>query len=282
MSFVPFILFLMLCFGCQNQPKHSPPNITAYYGAQEAYQGPKDEVRLLNSFPKGLYWVQRVEGLGSFYLENDGSYDYIKGFLRAGKPWEEHLVEVMERYITPGSTVLDIGAHIGTHTLTLSKFAGKAGKVYAFEPQMKIYSELTHNLMLNGCTNTTAYRCALGDAVKSIEMCPATAENEGGTPIGVGGDHAEMVTLDSLNLEGISFIKLDVENVEYEVLLGARETLRKCRPYILIEIMGNYEYECEDRDEIQRKTHELLGQYGYTLTYIKGWDWLATPIEKAR
>jgi len=274
----------LLCLGCQNQHRSSAvfSKIMAFDGSRQSYLGPQGEVCLFNSFPKNLYWVHHIEGLGSFYIDNDGSSDNIKNFLRSGQLWEGHLVEIMRQNIPPGSTVLDIGAHIGTHTVSLSKLVGNKGKVIAFEPQIKIYSELTHNLMLNNCSNVMAYRCALGDEMTTIEMCPVTPGNEGGTPIGSGGDHAEMITLDSLKLNDVSFIKLDVANSEYQVLLGAKRMLLENRPIILLEIMGNDDYEWQDRNEIERKTHELLREYGYVLNHIYRFDWLAIPVEKAQ
>ena len=158
---------------------------------------------------------------------------------------------------------------------------GNEGRVIAFEPQIKLYSELVMNMLLNKCQNVIAYRCALGDMIKSIEMSPSVAGNEGGTPIGRGGDIAEMITLDSLNLDNVSFIKIDVENFEYEVLFGAEQTIRRNRPYMIIEIMGNVYSPIPNREELVQKTIRMVEQMGYSLKYIDGsWsDWLATPLE---
>lgn len=278
-KFLVLSLFIALMTGCNHRENEAslPPSITTFDASTETLQGPSDEIRLINAFPFHLYDIHNVAGQGSFYLDRDGR-DYIKDLLKRGVHWESYLVDTMIRHVRHGTTVLDIGAHIGTHTTLLSKLVGESGKVIAFEPQMKIYTELTQNLKLNKRQNVLAMRCALGEQQAKVEMCPSTTENEGGTPIGNGGDPVQMMRLDDLHLSGVSFIKIDVENSEYQVLLGAKETLMRNRPAILIEIMGNYESELDDREGLAEKTLELLKSYGYSVNHLSGWDWLATPL----
>lgn len=278
---VVFILGILGVTACKNSEsnKHDLEKITIFRGSLDSVVGPKDEIALLNRFPRILYKIYSIDGLGAFYIDN--RFDIIKNELRAGHIWEGNFIELMKQYVKPGTTAIDIGAHIGTHTISMSKFVGNEGRVVAFEPQIKLYSELVMNMLLNNCQNVIAYRCALGDMFKRIEMSPSMAGNEGGTPIGKGGDIAEMITLDSLNLENVSFIKIDVENFEYEVLVGAEQTIRKNRPYIILEIMGNVYTPNPNRTELVHKTLKMVEQLGYSLKYIEGsWsDWLATPLE---
>ena len=49
------------------------------------------------------------------------------------------------------------------------------------------------------------------------------------------GIETQVITLDSLGLEKCSFMKVDVEGMEMEVLEGARETIARCRPYLFLE-----------------------------------------------
>ncbi len=254
--------------------------ITVFSGNLDSVAGPANEVALLRSFPKALYKIYNIDSLGSFYI--DSRSDMIKNELREGRKWEGVFTALMKQHIKPGTTVIDIGAHIGTLTLSMSKLVGDQGRVIAFEPQIKLYSELVMNMILNQCKNVTAYRCAVGDAIKTIEMNPSVPGNEGATSIGKGGDAAEMITLDSLHLENVSFIKIDVENFEYEVLLGAEQTIRKNRPYMILEIMGNTFNPNPSREELVHRTLHKIEEMGYTLQYIDGsWsDWVAIPLEK--
>lgn len=273
------ILILSFCYSCSSPQDNKVINdsFAIFDSATQSYQGPVDEIAVLDFFPAVNYKIYKINGLGSFYI--DGIRDTIKNYLRDGNIWESHLQEIMQKYIKPGSTVIDIGAHMGSHTVFMSKIAGNQGQVIAFEPQNKLFSELVMNLKLNECRNVTVCRCAIGQHISQIQMEPASPGNEGGTLIGSGGDIAQMITLDSLKLKNVSFIKIDVENFEEEVLQGAITTIDKNRPYILIEIMGNYNNNIPDRDAKTKKVISLLEGMRYSVRHINGCDWLAIPLK---
>ena len=251
--------------------------ITTYHRSIENMVGDPEQIDSITHFPYFLYKKHEVAGVGQFYL--DSRVDIIKNVLRAGNVWEPEIIALLEQHIKPGSSVLDIGAHIGAHTLTMSRLVGTAGKVYAFEPQKKLFTELVMNLDLNACVNVTAMRCAVGAEHGEVEMAPPVADNEGGTAIGAGGDSAPMMPIDALELDNLSLIKIDVENFEYQVLMGAEATIKRNLPYLIIEIMGNVYEPILDRQEKIQKTFHYLQALGYTLKYIEGsWsDWLAIP-----
>lgn len=199
-----------------------------------------DEAELaayLEAFPRDQYQIADVAGVGRFWL--DPQPDVVKGYLRAGKPWEPHVVALLREHVRPGTTALDVGAYVGAHAVTMAKLVGPEGRVYAFEPQKKIYRELRQNLALNGLANAVALRFALGAAPGVIEMDAPRPGNVGGTAIGSGGDRAELRTLDSFGFRNVSVVKIDVEGFEGPVIDGARETLSRCKPVIILEILGH-------------------------------------------
>lgn len=270
-----------LLFSCTaSEDERSMDTFAVFESASDTLKGPEDEVAILEVFPSKQYQIYHVEGVGSFYLDN--IYDTIKNHLRKGQIWEQHLIELMQKYIKPGTTAVDIGAHIGTHTVTMSKLVGKNGNVIAIEPQMKIFTELMMNLKLNGCSNVIACRCVIGPTFEQIHLDPSPQGNEGGTMIGSGGDPAQMIPLDSFHLKNISFIKIDTENFEEEVLEGAKETIQKNRPYILIEIMGNWNKHVPDREEKTQKVLKKLESMGYAMRLIYDVDWLAIPLKNVQ
>ncbi len=231
----------------------------------------------LAAWPEAIYKQYRVDSLGVFYVDN--VHDLIKAWLVRGLLWEKHLEELFPRYVKPGSTVIDAGAHIGTHTLALAKLAGPEGRVYAFEPQRKIFRELVYNMRLNGVSNVVPLRFALGDSAGVIEMARATLGNEGATPVGLGGDQAELRSLDSFGFRNVSFMKIDVEGFEDHVLDGARETVQRNRPVILIEIQGGQRYESAS-SEMRAKidgTRARLAAMGYKVERVHDHDYLAIP-----
>ena len=206
--------------------------------------------------------------------------DYIKGKLCNGEIWELWNYRLLNQYIVPGSTVIDVGAHIGTHTIVMSHKVGANGRVYAFEPQRKIFREFVYNLRLNQIENAVSLRYAIGSEAGIVEMNPAWSKNEGGTAIGKGGDKAELRTIDSFCFSNVSLIKIDVEGHEDHVLDGSRKTIRAFQPVIMIEIAGGE----HDLDKAPPKTKKHVKQIlrklqksGYTAKKTVIIDFLAIP-----
>jgi FkbM family methyltransferase len=241
----------------------------------------REEIRrYLNAFPLADYQRYDVPDVGSFFVDDPA--DMIKQVIVAGDKWERHSFDLLAEHIVPGSVVVEVGAHIGTHTVRIGQLAGPWGRVYAFEPQRKIYRELHHNLALNGLTNVVALRMAIGSgATRVIEMNPTTPGNEGGTGVGAGGDAAELRSLDSFGFERVSVLKIDVETYENEVLDGAVDTIRRNRPVILIEIMGGTDLETASPDVLQKiaVTRAKLEALGYSVNQVFKHDYVALPLD---
>jgi FkbM family methyltransferase len=236
--------------------------------------------KYIEAFPKADYQVVTSGGY-RYYLDAIDN-DAIKDILRARQPWEPHVQEQLRQLLRPGDVVLDVGAHVGTHTTLMADLVGKDGVVYAFEPQKKIFRELVHNLRLNGITNAVPLRFALGDRQGVVEMNPSVAGNEGGTGVGRGGDTVELRTLDSFHFDRVDLVKIDVEGYEDFVLGGATETMSKHKPLLLLEIMGGSDY-ATATPEIRRRiehTRGLLSALGYRAKQTWHHDYLAIPIER--
>lgn len=234
----------------------------------------------LDAFPVDEYKVYPIPGgiiTGSVYM--DDVNDVIKDMLKEGRMWEPGVVKMIAHSAERGTTILDVGAHIGTHTLVMSKLAGPAGRVYAFEPQRKIYRELVYNMRLNDAHNVVPMRYAAGDTNDVIEMNPATEGNEGGTSVGVGGDEAELRTIDSFGFSNVSLIKLDVEHLEDQVLEGARQTILDNKPIILVEIQGGYFLDTAPPEILAKKeaTIKRIEDMGYAVVRFGDYDYVATP-----
>ena len=225
----------------------------------------------------GVYTGQEVE-----YFCVDSEVDYIKKDLLKGVPWEPYVTGYFFKYCKPGSVAVDIGAHIGTHTVQLSRAVGKEGRVVAFEPQPKIFKELLLNMTLNQVENCDFYWAACGKEHSQIELSPLYAPNEGGTPFGTGstGQYVDLTPLDELNLKNVSFIKIDVESMEIDVLEGARQTILRDRPVLLVEILGGCAIERANQEqrEIIRSRRKHIESLGYELMRVnQTCDYLAFP-----
>jgi FkbM family methyltransferase len=132
-------------------------------------------------------------------------------------------------------TAIDGGAHIGTWSTEL---AGTFTKILSFEPSPDSYECLVANA--RRFSNIVPINAALGEAGGFISMRddphPRRKGNTGAREVVLGGGDIPILTIDSLNIEDLDFMKLDVETSELSVLRGARMTIEKCSPTIMIEV----------------------------------------------
>ena len=278
-GWMPLPVIAVLVAACDAPPPPYEP--IPLVSVSPALLDDREEIRrYLNAFPLADYQRYDVPDVGSFFVDDPA--DMIKQVIVAGDKWERHSFDLLAEHIVPGSVVVEVGAHIGTHTVRIGQLAGPWGRVYAFEPQRKIYRELHHNLALNGLTNVVAMRMAIGSgATRVIEMNPTTPGNEGGTGVGAGGDAAELRSLDSFHFERVSLLKIDVETYENEVLDGAVDTIRRNRPVILIEIMGGTDLETASPDVLERiaVTRGKLEALNYSVSQVFKHDYVARPLD---
>jgi len=154
--------------------------------------------------------------------------------------FSEGEVALFEKLVKPGQVVVEVGSNIGCHTVVLAHLVGPTGAVHAFEPQRIVFQTLCANLSLNSITNVFAYQVAIGKtAGKVVVPVPDYCQdgNFGAVELGrhTVGETASMHTIDSLNLTGIHFLKIDVEGMEQEVLEGAVQTISNHAPVLYVE-----------------------------------------------
>jgi FkbM family methyltransferase len=148
--------------------------------------------------------------------------------------------DLFRQIVQPGDVVVEVGANIGAHTLQLAQLAGPTGEVHAFEPQRLVFQALCANMALNSVTNTRCYPLAVGREQGTILvpfLDPSTTNNFGGLSLidRRRGDRVTVTTVDALELKTCRLIKIDVEGMEREVILGAAETIRRTSPYLYVE-----------------------------------------------
>lgn len=137
------------------------------------------------------------------------------------------------KFIKPGDTVIDCGAFIGDHTIAYSEKVGGFGYVIGIESNPEAYECLKYNL--SKAASTT---CFINNAVSDVSesgLVIVPNENAGASSVSIGNSIYTM-TIDSLKLAKCNLIKMDIEGFEVKALNGARETIKKFRPYLVIEI----------------------------------------------
>lgn len=153
--------------------------------------------------------------------------------------WSESEVALFRDFIEPGQTVVEVGANIGAHTIALAHIVGPAGRVFAFEPVPDIFGMLRRNLdrtQLGG--NVTRAMCALGNSHEQSAPFAFDPQNPGGSHVSLEAGCIPVgiwMLDDILFARGPQFMKIDVEGMELDVLLGARETIAQNRPILYVE-----------------------------------------------
>jgi FkbM family methyltransferase len=157
--------------------------------------------------------------------------------------WAELEIQFLCQFITPASVVLDVGANIGTHTLP---FARGAACVYAFEPQPTIFHLLQTNIEKNGLTNVKLFNTGVSrtrghllmpcrNYAQSDNFGAVTFSQPGITGGGADGELVHSLAIDDLALSSCDLMKVDVEGMEFDVLVGAANTIERCRPIVYAE-----------------------------------------------
>lgn len=169
---------------------------------------------------------------------------YIRNHMMSGNVFESHIINgTIKPYIEKSRYVVDVGANIGCHAISYANFNPEC-KVWAFEPQEKLHGILTRNVARNNLEDrVTVSRCGLGHTETDTTMASLDTVfdynqrgcNKGGLGIGQGGENIKIITLDSLNLPGLDFLKIDVEGAEGLVIQGGAETIKKYKPVIFFE-----------------------------------------------
>jgi FkbM family methyltransferase len=148
------------------------------------------------------------------------------------------------------NTVLDIGAWCGTWSKVMENYSKQ---VIAFEPDGVHFTCLEKN-----CTvNCEPRQQAVGSESKFISL---TEDNFTQAKRVLGDGAIEMVTVDSLQLNDVDLIKIDVEGYEMEVLKGAVNTLESVG-YLMIELNNNTKKYGSSNIEVEKHITSL----GYKL-----------------
>lgn len=173
-------------------------------------------------------------------------------------------LRALNKIIQKGDTVLDIGANRGTYTFVFQKLVGQNGLVLAFEPFELEFIRLQKSFGHKG--NIRLYSSAVSNSIGTkflhVQMLKGKSQNGSGSLSNSWDDDAifqvNSITIDSLYLPKCSFIKIDVEGHELEVIEGAFRTLKRNSPSVLLEINS-------PNDHKSQKLLDYLCNLGYKI-----------------
>ena len=182
--------------------------------------------------------------------------DFIQNMIYKKEEFFEYelLKYAKKSLIKKNAVILDIGANIGNHTLFFAKEC-QASKVYSFEPIIDAYKILTQNIEINNLKNVELINFAVGAEEGYADIIKKFKDNLGGTQLNTSNRQTsiKIITIDSLNLQKVDFIKIDTEFFEKQVLDGAIQTIERTKPNIWIESTNKY----------FKEVHSTLCKLGY-------------------
>lgn len=172
-------------------------------------------------------------------------------------------------FIKNTKNCIQAGGNIG---IWAKKFSYFFEHVHTFEPDKENYEALCKNLEDN--ENITSYNVGLGSRNKKANLIKVNPENIGAHYLsndGVGD--IEIITIDSLNLENVGLIQLDIEGGEHDALLGAMQTIQRYSPVLCLEIKGfGKRFGKSDLDTFNL----IFDGLGYQAVKIMNRDWIFT------
>ena len=152
--------------------------------------------------------------------------------------WAEGENIVMSQFLTIGDNVIDIGANIGTTSISLSRSVGESGKVFSFEPQQLMAQCLSANVLINNRRNIEVFTLAVSSKsgwvyLDSDEL--GAKGRYGSVGVGDNGHRVKAINLNEFEIKDCAFIKIDVEGHEWEVIQGADSFLKLHKPVVYFE-----------------------------------------------
>lgn len=185
----------------------------------------------------------------AFQLFNNGCYDPEEIDVAL------QMLDLRRKHFGDGVETLDCGANIGIHTVEWARHMTGWGEVTGIEAQERLFYALAGNIAINNCFNAHVVNAAVGSecgtiAIPQVNYHKASSfgsfelrKRANTEHIGQDVDYENnmvtipLVAIDSFGLQRIDFIKVDVEGMEIDVLLGGEQTIRQFKPMMMLEII---------------------------------------------
>ncbi|MBR4450779.1 MAG: FkbM family methyltransferase [Clostridia bacterium] len=217
--------------------------------------------------------INRARSLFSGESERvfEGYYNFIySGELKYLLDITSEKEEIYKSFLRPDGrgAYVDIGAYTGdTIEEYLSFTGGKYDEIIAAEPDAKNMAKLIKKF--DGYKNLTCVNKVCTSYTGEIEFASAAGRQ---SAVGPGGEKRECITLDEICAgKDISYIKIDAEGEDMNILKGAAETIRRCRPKLNIAVYHRF----ADAFEIPLLINEIDSSYRFEMRhhpYIPAWD----------
>jgi FkbM family methyltransferase len=197
-------------------------------------------VLLPDSTKIGAHILQTNDG---FLMKIDPSKDAgVELSLFQTGTYEKGTLYFITSCLNRGDCFIDIGANIGLMSIFASQCVGNSGKILAFEAHPETHELLQENIALNHIENIDTFNFALGNETGKATIYDNWNVNRGGASLVIHAENSTGFEVDVKTLDEViqndfqpKMIKIDVEGFEFQVLKGATNTIKNCKPILIIE-----------------------------------------------
>jgi FkbM family methyltransferase len=203
-------------------PINSRDEFERYCRAQVSAVYVGDRTLLCRVMGKYLCYVDSDDGAVAAHLAMDGF-------------WETWNSLAIARHVGRGWRVVDVGANHGYFTLLLAELVGPEGRVFAIEPNPRLFDLLQRTVRLNGFDDrVTLLPYAAGEIEADAELrVPRGFSGDGSVRrVSISDDAPAPVRqrrIDAMVDGPIDFLKIDAEGADYAALAGASGVLPRDR-----------------------------------------------------
>jgi len=169
--------------------------------------------------------------------------DHVAGIIRRQGYYEQDVTEFIENQTSRGDLVIDVGAHIGHHSITIRQSICKEGELLLFEPNPRNSRFIKRTVSENGWNNVYLYEVALSNSEEVSTLTISDQNNTGSAttrnyePSGVANEYNVQARrlsqiLVAQDINQIDLLKMDIEGSEYEVLTDIEPELNNIKSMI--------------------------------------------------
>jgi FkbM family methyltransferase len=193
------------------------------------------------------------------------------------------MVGFFKQFIKEGDMAIDIGANVGDTTVPMALCAGASGITLGFDPNPYVYKILEKNETLNkGKVNIVPVPCAISKDEEEFYFISSEASfSNGGISTTKESRHCKFIypeKIKGVNLDKFlqenysqwlpkfSFIKIDTEGYDKEIIKSISGLLLKWKPVIVAESFG------KSTDEEKVELYDVIKRLGYDIFYFEDFD----------
>jgi FkbM family methyltransferase len=186
---------------------------------------------------------------GSYCVPDSSRHRPAAQKILANDIYEPETIEFMIANCGEGD-IVHAGTYFGDFLPALAGGCGRHATIWAFEPNPENYACARITLQINDIRNVVLTNAGLGEQQGQLSML--TTDEDGRALGGAsrivksaddlsGAQPVQIVRIDDMIGADriVSIIQLDVEGHEREALDGALQTIRRCRPILILEVLSN-------------------------------------------